>query len=522
MFEFKFPDVGEGITEGKLVKWLVKSGDTVKEDDSVAEVETDKSVVELPCPKSGVVKEVLFSEGDDVHLGDVIMRIDESGAGADAKPAQQTSAPEPQAATQSIQPVAQNEAPQELVKQPAKQSQLLAPVPSSTSTGHDVLAMPSVRKAARERGIDLASITGTGNHGQITIADIEGKHGHVAQGHQHDVGASHAAGASHGSARDVLATPSVRKYAREKGVDITTVKGSGEHGKVLAEDIDRSLIVHDAVHHASSGATTAQPAQGQSVSSEPTVRPSPASVALAAHQGKAADGDEIEPMSSIRQAIARHMVESKQHAARVTHCEEVDVTDLVALRNKMKAKLAAEGVKLTYLPFFMKAVTVGLKQYPYLNAEIDEKENKIIEHRHYNIGIATDTEQGLFVPVVADVDKKSIAALATEVRINADEARAGKLSASKMQGGTFTITSVGNVGGTVFTPIINYPQVAILGIGRIQEKPCVLDGAIVVRSIVTLSLSYDHRLIDGALGAQFMASVKKYLEDPSLLFMEMV
>ena len=230
--------------------------------------------------------------------------------------------------------------------------------------------------------------------------------------------------------------------------------------------------------------------------------------------------EEILPMSEIRKTIAWKMVESKTKAAQVTHMEEVDVTELVTIREKEKLTLKDKGIHFTFLPFFMKAVVIALEDHPLMNSEI--KEENIILKKYYNIGFATDTERGLIVPVINDVDKKSMVDIAKEITELAGKAREGKLPLENMSGGTFTITSVGNIGGDAFTPIINYPQVGILGVEKIKEKPVVRKGKIVIRKIVTLSLSYDHRVIDGAEGARFVNTLKEHLEDPNLLFLEMM
>jgi pyruvate dehydrogenase E2 component (dihydrolipoamide acetyltransferase) len=214
------------------------------------------------------------------------------------------------------------------------------------------------------------------------------------------------------------------------------------------------------------------------------------------------------------------MVKSKSTAAQVTHVDEVDMTEIVQLREKAKASAERRGVKLTYLPFIIKALIPALKQYPYLNASLDDEKEEIILRRYYNIGIATDTDQGLVVPVIKDAEHKSITQLAAEIATLSDKARAGQLTLNEIQGSTFTITSVGSIGGMFATPIINYPEVAILGVHKISKRPVVKDNEIMIRDTTYLSLSFDHRVLDGAMAARFVNTIKQYLEDPKLLLLE--
>lgn len=427
VFEFKLPDIGEGIHEGEIVKWFVKAGDTVKEDDVLLEVQNDKAVVEIPAPVDGTVKEVKVSEGTVAVVGDVLISFDIEG---DAPAGEEEETPE--------QPKAEEKT--EDVKEDVKED---AP-----------------------RDVQL-----------------------------------------HKSER-VIAMPSVRKYAREKGVDIREVSGSGDNGRVLKEDIDAF-------------------ANGEAPSAEATTEKTD-SVAPAA-----AEKTEIKPYESatpeletrekirgIRKAISKAMVNSKHTAPHVTLMDEVDVTKLVALRKDFKQVAADQGVKLTYLPFVVKALTAAAKAFPTINASIDDVNEEIVYKNYYNIGIAADTDNGLVVPVVKDADRKSIYALATNINELAGKAREGKLAGEDMKGGSITITNIGSAGGQWFTPVINHPEVAILGIGRIAEKAVVKNGEIVAAPVLALSFSFDHRLIDGATAQNALNMVKRLLEDPALLMME--
>lgn len=426
VFEFKLPDIGEGIHEGEIVKWFVKAGDTVKEDDVLLEVQNDKAVVEIPAPVDGTVKEVKVSEGTVAVVGDVLITFDIEG---DA-PAGEEEAPE--------QPKAEEKT--EDVKEDVKED---AP-----------------------RDVQL-----------------------------------------HKSER-VIAMPSVRKYAREKGVDIREVNGSGDNGRVLKEDIDA---------FANGEAPSAE------ATTEKTESVAPAAAAkteIKPYESATPELETREKIRGIRKAISKAMVNSKHTAPHVTLMDEVDVTKLVALRKDFKQVAADQGVKLTYLPFVVKALTAAAKAFPTINASIDDVNEEIVYKNYYNIGIAADTDNGLVVPVVKDADRKSIYALATNINELAGKAREGKLAGEDMKGGSITITNIGSAGGQWFTPVINHPEVAILGIGRIAEKAVVKNGEIVAAPVLALSFSFDHRLIDGATAQNALNMVKRLLEDPALLMME--
>ncbi|WP_214730926.1 dihydrolipoamide acetyltransferase family protein [Exiguobacterium sp. s195] len=426
VFEFKLPDIGEGIHEGEIVKWFVKAGDTVKEDDVLLEVQNDKAVVEIPAPVDGTVKEVKVSEGTVAVIGDVLITFDIEG---DA-PAGEEETPE--------QPKAEEKT--EDVKEDVKED---AP-----------------------RDVQL-----------------------------------------HKSER-VIAMPSVRKYAREKGVDIREVNGSGDNGRVLKEDIDA---------FANGEAPSAE------ATTEKTESVAPAAAAkteIKPYESATPELETREKIRGIRKAISKAMVNSKHTAPHVTLMDEVDVTKLVALRKDFKQVAADQGVKLTYLPFVVKALTAAAKAFPTINASIDDVNEEIVYKNYYNIGIAADTDNGLVVPVVKDADRKSIYALATNINELAGKAREGKLAGEDMKGGSITITNIGSAGGQWFTPVINHPEVAILGIGRIAEKAVVKNGEIVAAPVLALSFSFDHRLIDGATAQNALNMVKRLLEDPALLMME--
>jgi len=428
VFEFKLPDIGEGIHEGEIVKWFVKDGDTVKEDDILLEVQNDKAVVEIPAPVDGTVKEVKVSEGTVAVVGDVLITFDIEG---DAPAGEEEAAPE--------QPKAEEKT-EETIQADVKED--------------------------GPREVQL-----------------------------------------HKSER-VIAMPSIRKYAREKGVDIREVKGSGDNGRVLKEDIDA---------FANGEAPAAE------ATTEKTESVAPAAAAkteIKPYESATPELETREKIRGIRKAISKAMVNSKHTAPHVTLMDEVDVTKLVALRKEFKQVAADQGVKLTYLPFVVKALTAAAKAYPAINASIDDVNEEIVYKNYYNIGIAADTDNGLVVPVVKEADRKSIYALATNINELAGKAREGKLAGDDMKGGSITITNIGSAGGQWFTPVINHPEVAILGIGRIAEKAVVKDGEIVAAPVLALSFSFDHRLIDGATAQNALNMVKRLLQDPALLMME--
>ncbi|MDR6998068.1 dihydrolipoamide acetyltransferase family protein [Neobacillus niacini] len=439
-FQFKMPDIGEGIHEGEIVKWFIKPGDKVQEDDVLCEVQNDKAVVEIPSPVEGTVLEVLIGEGTVATVGQVLVTFDApgyenlqfKGDHGDDEPKQEA-APAP--------------APAPEVKQEAAATQ----------------AAPAQAAAAQQQ------------------AEVDPN-------------------------RRIIAMPSVRKYAREKGVEIALVAGTGKNGRIMKTDIDTFL---------SGGAPAAAPAENAAVSQEANVE---APKAAPIPQGEYPETRE--KMSGIRKAIAKAMVNSKHTAPHVTLMDEIDVTKLVAHRKKFKEVAAAKGIKLTFLPYIVKALTSALREFPVLNTSLDDATNEIIHKHYFNIGIAADTEKGLLVPVVKDADRKSVFTISNEINELATKARDGKLAPNEMKGASCTISNIGSAGGQWFTPVINHPEVAILGVGRIAEKPIVRDGEIVAAPVLALSLSFDHRMIDGATAQNAMNHIKRLLNDPELLLME--
>lgn len=444
IWQFRLPELGEGLHEGEIVKWHVKPGDEIKEDQIIMDVQNDKAVVEVPSPVSGKIVELKVKEGTVSHVGDPLAVIDVVGeippesihhGGGDA-PASETGAGQAASAA--------------------------APAPASEPAA----AAPA--EQAKPEAPEQAAASG-----------------------------------------QVLATPSVRKFAREKGVNLASVKGTGRNGQVTKDDV----LAFEA-NGGQAAAAPAEAAQGEGA---------PAAQAAGKPATAAPAGDRVEervPLKGIRKAIANAMVKSVYTAPHVTIMDEVDVTALVELRQKAKPLAEKKGVKLTYLPFIVKALVAAVKQYPELNASIDDEKSEIVYKKYFNIGIATDTDNGLIVPVVADADRKNVWQVANEIRDLATRGREGKLQPHEMRGSTISITNIGSAGGMFFTPVINYPEVAILGTGRISEKPVVRDGQIVIGNLMALSLSFDHRLIDGATAQNAMNYIKSLLEDPQLMVME--
>lgn len=420
-FEFKLPDIGEGVVEGELTKWLVEDGQAVVEDTPLFEVLTDKVSAVIPSPRKGTVTKRHFAEGDMVPVGAIVVTIEESGA-----PAKAAATPE---APKAAAPAAAAPA----VSAPVVAAAVAAPV---REPGERVRAAPATRKLARDLGVDLFAVPPTGEHGRVTKDDVAAM------------------------AQRIVATP-----------------------------------------------TAAAPAAA--------ARAPIAATALV----RGADEERIK-LKGLRRKIYSKMRESKDHVAHFTYVDEIDFTAIIALQDA----LALSGLKSTFLPFVVKAVVLSLQkpEFAYLNAQIDEAAGEIVLKKRYHIGVAAATDAGLVVPVVRDCDQKSIRQLIEEIRHVGEGARKSALTAEEMSGSTFTITSLGKLGGMFATPIVNYPESAILGLHKCEKRPAVIDGQIVIRDRMYMSCSFDHRLIDGHVGAGFVQSVKTYLEQPALMLAELV
>jgi pyruvate dehydrogenase E2 component (dihydrolipoamide acetyltransferase) len=395
--EILLPDIGEGVSEGEIVKWLVKEGDYVKMFQPIVEVLTVKVKVEIPSPYNGKIVKILAKEKEVVRVGKPIALIETEEVIPETKP-----------------------------KEEAKPKEELRQV-----------EIP--KEVAEEK-------------------------------------------------KEILATPAVRRLARELGVDLSKVKGTGPGGRILEEDVRR--YAEEMKKH--------------------EVRPVEVKAERAALEERI-------PITGVRRMIAEKLSKTVKTAVLVTHMDECDVTELVKIREELKQEAEKRGVKLTFLPFIIKAVIKALQTYPSFNASVDEEKNELVIKKYYNIGIATATDQGLIVPVIKEADKKGLFELAKEIEELTEKARKGTLKIEEVIGSTFSITNVGPIGGVFATPILNNPDVAILGIGKIKKRPWVVENRIEIRDVLTLFLSFDHRVIDGAQAAQFMNEVMKYLEKPYLL-----
>lgn len=408
-FEFKLPDIGEGMVEGEIVQWHVKPGDSLKEDEPMLDVMTDKATVTISSPKAGKVLEIRGREGEIMKVGSVLIVLEVAESAVEAAP-----------------------------------------------------------QARPDGGQKREESPGP-------VRPVQGE-------------------------QKVLATPATRRLARELGVNLSQVAGTGRGGRVTHEDVRLSV---------SKEAPPPKEALRPGAAAE--IRP------LVSLPGAA---EERIPFRGLRRKIAEKMSLSLHKASHFTYVDEADATELVALRDKADPMANARGIRLTFLPFIIRAVVQALKKHPFLNSTLDEEKQEIVLKRYYHIGIGAATPEGLTVPVVKHADQKSLWDLAKAVNDLGDRAKTGKLTLEELQGSTFTITSLGPLGGMFATPIINYPEVAILGIHKIHKRPVARDHQIVVRDMMYVSLSFDHRVIDGDVGARFAAEVIEYLQNPGLLLLE--
>ena len=417
-YDVKLPDIGEGVAEGEIVKWLVKAGDAVKEEQPLVEVMTDKASVEIPSPRTGTIAALHAEEGAMVPVGTVIVSI----------------------------AVADGTGP--------------APAPAATGTGH----APSAPATASATASAVAAV------------------------------APAAAGAR------AQATPAVRNLAKQLGVTLEAVTGSGPGGAITADDVKRAA-----------GAGGASPgATGSSVG----VIASPATAATSPTADRPDEPETRSPLRGLRRRIAEHMRKSLSSAAQFTFVAECDFTPLIEHRERVKANAAAAGVKLTYLAYVFRAAIEPLQRFPLLNSSLDDATHEIVLKRYYHLGLATSTDDGLTVPILHHADRLTLFGIAREIERLAAAARTHQLTVQELHGGTFTITSTGSHGGVLATPILHHPQVAILGVHEVKKKPAVVDDMIVIRSLGNLSLSLDHRVVDGAVGADFLYALIERLQNP--------
>jgi pyruvate dehydrogenase E2 component (dihydrolipoamide acetyltransferase) len=443
--DFVIPELGENVVAGDVVRIMVKPGDQLKKDQPVLELETDKATIEVPSSVAGVVKEIKVKQGQKVKVGEVVLTVDESAAAAPAA-APAAAAPAPSAPAPSA---------------PA------APAPSAPSA-------PPAPSAPGSKVVDI----------------------NRAPSRPAAASAAQAAPASSAAAQ-VAAAPSTRRYARELGVDITTVDGSGPGGRVSVDDVKaqaRSII-------AGGGGG--------------------ARVAAAPLPDFSQWGEvEVQPLKTIRRITAERMAQTWATVPHVTQCDKADVTELEKLRQKYAKKAEKAGGKLTITAIALKVIAGALKTFPDFNSSLDVAGNALVLKKYVHIGVAVDTERGLLVPVIRNVDQKNIVQLSVELAEFAEKTKAGKLQPAEMQGGSFTISNLGGIGGTYFTPIINAPEVAILGMSRSVMEPVWTGDSFEPRLMMPLSLSYDHRVIDGANAIRFLRWVCEAFEQPFLLSLE--
>jgi len=457
-WEFKLPDIGEGVTEGEIVSWLVKPGELVKEDQPMVEVMTDKATVTITSPKSGTIAELHGKVGQVIKVHGVLVSYDLGSGDA-------VSAPAPSAAPA-----------------PGKGAG-----PAATAVGDIKEDLP---------GMSL----GMNRSAQAPAAAAPGA----------------AAAASGYYADKPLATPATRKLARDLDVDLKRVPPTGSMGRVTKDDVERFKGSKPTNGHAAPTSVASSGAAAPAAAPVQTRAP----VVIAPASGEASALEERIPFVGVRRKIAEKMATSKQTAAHFTFVEECDVTELKKVRERLKPRADKLGVKLTPLAFIAKAVVAAIAKHPTLNSALDESTNELVVRKYINLGIATSTDAGLMVPVLKDAHSKSILELARDIERLGLGAKEGKLKPQDLSGSTFTITSLGAQGGLFATPIINFPEVAILGVHQMKQKPVVRDGQIVIGEVMLLSLSFDHRIIDGHIGAAFAYEVIGYLQEPDRLLLE--
>jgi pyruvate dehydrogenase E2 component (dihydrolipoamide acetyltransferase) len=435
-FTFNFPDLGEGLEEGTIMEWYVKPGQQVKMGDSIVQMETDKVVADIPSPKNGVITDLFGEVGDVIKVGSPLVII-----------------------------------------------QIEGEVSEQTTEDEKITT-----EAVSESDDDAGSVVGT--------IEVAGKNDIMAPSDEGEKDIEEKTSVS----RKALATPVARAMAKQMGIDINQIPGSGPSGRVKKEDI---------LNFKSTGLDIKPESDIIKKSFNPD------------ESLKQTAGDvTYKPLTQIRKTIAKNMLQSKHNAAHMSVFEEVEISGLMEVRSRYKQRFADKGVKLTYLPFIVKAVAQALKHHPQLNSQIDTENNRMIYRNRYHIGIAVDAPDGLVVPVIRDADKLSIFQIAGQIGELANKARTRKLTLEDLKDGCFSITSFGSFGGIYATPVLNYPQAGILGIGRILKTPVVKDDEIVIGNIMPLSLTVDHRVVDGGETTRFIYKVMEYLTDPISFLME--
>ncbi|HVY55139.1 MAG TPA: 2-oxo acid dehydrogenase subunit E2 [Thermodesulfobacteriota bacterium] len=469
--EFKLPDLGEDIETGDVVRVYVSAGDKVEKEQALMELETDKAALEIPSPASGVIKSVHVKEGETIKIGQLLVTIDDGTgdtAGGEKTGKQET----PQA--EKKEPATETKAKKE---EPGEKVEEKRPAPKAESALQEAPVKEEPKKEASEKPApekktEKPKETGAGEEKPSQI---------------------------------IPASPTVRRQAREMGIDITKVKGTGPGGRITEEDLKS--------YGKEAPSEKAEPATLKEEAAEKSTE-----TAAAASTDKYGEIERA-AMTKVRKLTAERLSESWK-APHVTQHDKADITELEKLRKHYGKEVESLGGKLTMTSILIKAVSAALKHYPQFNASVDMENGEIIYKKYYNIGIAVDTDRGLLVPVIKDADKKNIEELSVELKVLSEKARTKKITVEELQGGTFTITNLGGIGGTYFTPVINSPEVAILGVSRSSVEAVYIDGQFQPRLMLPLSLSYDHRLIDGADAVRFLRWVVEALEEPFKLSLE--
>jgi len=511
MFEFELPDLGEGVAEGEVLAWHVAVGDEVTEDQVLAEVETDKAAVDVPSPVDGVVRELHADVGDIVATGEVLVTI-EAGE-----------APESESSAESVT---------------GSDSEVVETSADETAADGRVFAPPSVRRLARERGVDITAVEGSGPSGRITEADVAAADGAADADDEPAVKSAVRRVATEPMAerRDhTLATPATRRLARELGVDIDAVPTDETRDGEAYVDATAVRAVADSEaqrpSESASGGTASEGKSAPAASADVTdedVREVTEQVVSELRETAddigtettAAEADRREPHRGVRRTIGEQMARSRREVPHATHHDMVTVPGLVEARERLQPLAEERGVHLTYTPLLLKCVAAALDDHPILATQLDTESEEIVYRRDRAIGVATATDHGLVVPVVEAVDEKGLLELTAELDDLVSRARNRDIAREELRGGVFTVTNFGAIGGEYADPIINVPETAILGVGALKERPVAEDGEVVARPTLPLSLAIDHRVIDGADAARFVNTLESYLADPTRLLLD--
>jgi pyruvate dehydrogenase E2 component (dihydrolipoamide acetyltransferase) len=552
MFEFELPDLGEGVAEGEILAWHVSPGDRVEEDQVLAEVETDKAAVDVPSPVAGLVRELHYEPGDMVETGTVFVTIapdedvDERSESTDSASGEGRPA--------SSEAESSESASGETASSVDGTDGETATTSGTSAAGGRVFAPPNVRRLARELGVEITAVEGSGPSGRITEGDVraaaeddeesevksavsrvdgDGEDEPQVKSAVRRVGSGSGQGDAPQGADDgqtavksavstadstaerdqTLATPATRKIARDLGVDVDALPtDQSRDGQPYVDEA--------AVRAFAASAEELEEGQASGAAVAETAETEPAITDREGEDVTAAAGERREPYQGIRRTIGQRMAQSRREVPHATHHDRAVVEGLVDARERLEPLAEERDVRLTYTPLLLKCVAAALREHPILNSELDTEAEEIVFHDAVHLGVATATDHGLVVPVVEHVDEKGLLEIAREVNDLVARARERDLAREEMQGGTFTVTNFGAIGGEYADPIINVPQTAILGTGALKERPVASEGEVVAKPTLPLSLAIDHRVIDGADAARFVNTLKEYLAEPRRLLLE--